>query len=39
MTEDQKPPLFNSWSGWYWVVLGAMLLQVVLYAWLTVSFS
>lgn len=39
MDEDQKPPLFDSWSAWYKIVLGAMLIQVALYAWLTISFS
>jgi hypothetical protein len=39
MTEDHKPPVFDSWSSWYILVLGAMLLQVALYAWLTRLFS
>jgi hypothetical protein len=39
MIDEHKPPLFTNWSTWYWIVLGVMLAQVVLFAWLTQSFS
>lgn len=39
MMDEHKPPLFNHWSTWYWIVLGVMLAQVVLFTWLTQSFS
>lgn len=39
MTDEHKPPLFKNWSTWYWIVLGVMLLQVILYTWLTHVFS
>lgn len=29
MTED-KPPLFNSWKGWYALVLGALAVTIIL---------
>jgi hypothetical protein len=38
MIED-KPPLFKSWPAWYRLVLGAMLVQVILYFLITQSFS
>lgn len=38
MTEE-KPPVFTSWRTWYWLVLGVMLVQVVIYFIITKSFS
>lgn len=35
---NDKPPLFNSWRGWYWLVLAALFIQIIFYSWLTVSF-
>jgi hypothetical protein len=39
MNESEKPPLFKSWLGWYVLVLGVLVLQIVLYRILTVAFS
>jgi len=39
MTDEQKPPLFKNWSSWYWIVLGVMLMQVILFSWLTRLFT
>jgi hypothetical protein len=39
MSEDQKPPLFKIWNSWYWLVLGVMAAQVILFFWLTRVFS
>jgi hypothetical protein len=39
MIDEHKPPLFDNWSTWYWIVLGVMMLQVLLFIWLTQSFS
>jgi len=39
MTDEQKPPLFKNWSSWYWIVLGVMLAQVIIFSWLTHLFS
>jgi hypothetical protein len=36
---EEKPPVFKSWRGWYWVVLGALALQILFYYWLTNSFN
>jgi len=36
---DEQPPVFKNWSGWYALLLGALLIQIVLYLWLTLSFS
>lgn len=39
MIDEHKPPLFKGWNTWYWIVLGVMLVQVVLFFWLTNLFS
>jgi len=40
MPEDtDKPPLLRSWSDWYLLVLGFLLLQVVLYTLLTQTYA
>jgi hypothetical protein len=37
-TED-RPPLFKSWKGWYILVLGVLVVQVILYYWITRVFA
>jgi hypothetical protein len=37
--DDQKPPLFPRWRSWYTLVLTALVIQIVLYYWITVSFA
>ena len=37
--DDSKPPVFNSWQGWYTLVIGVLLIQIVLYYSLTRLFS
>lgn len=37
--EDQKPPLFGSWKGWYWLVWLFMVAQVIVYLLITRSFE
>jgi hypothetical protein len=37
--EHDKPPVFKSWNHWYALVIGALVLQVLVYCWLTFSFS
>ncbi len=39
MIDEHKPPLVKNWSSWYWIVLGVMLVQVLVYTWLTHLFS
>jgi hypothetical protein len=36
---EDKPPVFRCWSGWYWLVFLVMVLQVLLYLFITRSFS
>lgn len=36
---EEKPPVFDRWSSWYWLVLAVMAAQVILFSWLTFSFS
>ena len=36
---EEKPPVFKTWNAWYWLVLGVMLLQVLIYVFITQSFQ
>jgi hypothetical protein len=36
---SDKPPVFSSWKGWYVFLLAALLIQIILYYWLTIQFS
>ncbi len=38
-SENEKPPVFQRWSGWYWLVLIVMIIQLVIYSFITFSFS
>jgi hypothetical protein len=37
--EHGKPPVFRTWKGWYWLVMGIMLVQVFMYLWITYSYQ
>jgi len=39
--DDQKDkvPLFKSWTAWYTVVVGFLILLIVLFYWLTKTFA
>jgi hypothetical protein len=37
--EEEKPPVFRKWSTWYWLLLGALVIQVIIYYLITVSYS
>ena len=39
MEAQDRPPLFPRWGYWYALVVGALLLQVLLYALLTKAYS
>lgn len=39
MEEIEKPPLFNKWRSWYYLVLVVMLIQVIFYFFLTRYFA
>lgn len=38
-SQDSKPPVFNKWSSWYWLVTVVMVIQLVVYLIITLSFS
>jgi hypothetical protein len=38
-SDNEQPPLFQKWSAWYWVVLGVLIFQVVLYSIITYAFA
>ena len=35
---NEQPPVFKTWTTWYWLVLGVMIIQVLLFSFLTNSF-
>lgn len=37
--QDDQPPVFKKWSQWYWLILAALAIEVLLFSWLTFSFS
>lgn len=36
--KEEKPPVFPGWSGWYWLVMIALAIQIVVYLFITSSF-
>jgi hypothetical protein len=36
---NETPPVFKSWSGWYWLVIAAAVIQFLIYFFITQSFS
>jgi hypothetical protein len=38
-TDDERPPVFTSWRGWYWLVITVLLVQIVAYTWISNSFK
>ncbi len=39
MQTEEKPPVFNSWKDWYWLVMSVLAAQILLYFLITQSFS
>lgn len=39
MSTGEKPPLFKTWSTWYTIVLGALVIQFIFYLFITMVFS
>jgi hypothetical protein len=37
--QKDKVPLFKSWTSWYIVVVGFLILLIVLFYWLTKTFA
>ncbi len=37
--ETDKPPLLPSWRAWYWLVLGALAVEVGIFTYLTQLFN
>ncbi len=35
---DEKPPILGSWRNLYFLLVGALLLQIILYYFITISF-
>ncbi len=39
LENEDKPPLFKSWTSWYILVVGLLILQIILFAQLTKLYS
>jgi hypothetical protein len=37
-TEDERPPVFKTWKGWYWLVILVLVVQIIIYTLVTNSF-
>jgi len=37
--EEQTPPVFKSWLGWYALLIGVLVSLIGLFYWFTESFS
>lgn len=36
--EQEKPPAFRKWSHWYWLVMVMLVVEVVVFFYITRSF-
>jgi hypothetical protein len=39
MENPEKPPLFRSWKGWYFLVLAILLAEIVFFSLITKAFQ
>ncbi len=37
--EEEKPPVFQKWSAWYWLVMCMLVVEVILFYVITQSFA
>lgn len=38
-SQQERPPVFKKWSGWYWLVLIVLVVQIIIYTLITNSFK
>lgn len=36
---QEKPPVFKSWNGWYWLLMVVLAVQIIVYLIITQSFA
>lgn len=36
--DEEKPPVFRSWSHWYWLLMGMLAIEIILFYWLSQAF-
>jgi hypothetical protein len=36
---DERPPVFKQWRTWYALVLGALIIQIIIYLVITLTLS
>jgi hypothetical protein len=39
MIDEDKPPLFKRWTSWYYLVIGFLIFQILLFAMFTKYFA
>jgi len=39
METEEKPPVFKSWIGWYWLLMSVLVAQIIIYLMITRSFA
>ncbi len=37
--QESTPPVFSKWRHWYALLLGALVVQIALYLWLTLAYA
>ncbi len=37
--DPEQPPVFKKWSGWYWLVMIVLVVQIIIYTVVTNSFK
>lgn len=38
-SENEKPPVFQKWNKWYWLVVIVLIIQIIAYSIITYSFA
>ncbi len=38
-SSNEKPPVFQRWSSWYWLVVVVLIVQLFIYSLITFYFS
>jgi len=37
-SEQERPPVFKKWRGWYWLVISVLVIQIIIYSLISNSF-
>lgn len=39
LNNEETPPLFQTWNGWYTLVIGTLVFLIGLFYWFTITFK